>query len=280
MGALPEQTQANVAMVTTSSQQLETTTNAIRGEQDRLSIIERNIDTMRAGAATSVVSGANIPIAASSSAVRAVQLEQELQVARGKYTDKHPAIERLREQLASAKAAAAAEANRPEEERVATLRVDPMFTGLTNDREQARLRIRELQRSEAQIRDQIVRYRARVDAAPRVEQQLATVDREYELEKQQYTDLSKRLRDAEAAENLERNRGGEGFAVLARAPLPRNPASPNTQRLLLMTVLLGLCFGGGLALGREYLDRSIHDARALSDIDLPVLAEIPRIANA
>jgi succinoglycan biosynthesis transport protein ExoP len=40
MGALPEQTTANVAMVTGLQQQLETTGNAIRGEQDRLSMIE------------------------------------------------------------------------------------------------------------------------------------------------------------------------------------------------------------------------------------------------
>ncbi len=81
-------------------------------------------------------------------------------------------------------------------------------------------------------------------------------------------------------ENVERNQGGERFAVLSRAPLPTSPSSPNTQRLMLVTLLLGLCLGGALALGREYLDRSIHDARALNDLDLPVLGEIPRIANA
>jgi len=48
---------------------------------------------------------------------------------------------------------------------------------------------------------------------------------------------------------------------------------------MIMAVLLGLCLGGGLALGREYLDRSIHDARALNDLDLPVLGEIPRISH-
>jgi capsular polysaccharide biosynthesis protein len=46
-----------------------------------------------------------------------------------------------------------------------------------------------------------------------------------------------------------------------------------------LVMLLGLCFGGGLALGREYLDRSIHDARALNDLPTPVLGEIPRISH-
>ena len=279
MGALPEQTDANVAMVTGLQQQLETTTNAIRGEQDRLSMIERQLEAMKGGVATDVALP-GLPATASSAAVRAAQLERQLAVARGNYTEKHPEVVRLRDELTVARAQAEAEANRPAEDRVASLRVDPTYRLLLNDQEQARLRIRELQRSEGQIRGQIGVYRSRVDSAPRVEQQLSTVQREYELEKQQYAALSTRYRSAEMNESIERNQGGERFAVLGRAALPTAPSSPNAQRLMLVAVLLGLCLGGALALGREYLDRSIHDVRSLHDLDIPVLGEIPRIANA
>lgn len=279
MGALPEQTNANVAMVTGMQQQLETTSNAIRGEQDRLSVIERQIESMKAGA-TQEVALPGQPAAASSSAVRVVQLERELAVARGNYTDKHPEVVRLREELSSARAEAAAEAARPIEERVTTLRVDPTYRALLGDQEQARLRIRELQRNEGQIRAQIGMYRGRVESAPRVEQQISTLQREYDLEKESYAQLTAKMRNAEMAETLERSSGGEQFTVLARAPLPTSPTSPNTQRLMMVAILLGLCAGAGLALGREYLDRSIHDARALTDLELPVLGEIPRIAHA
>jgi polysaccharide chain length determinant protein (PEP-CTERM system associated) len=279
MGALPEQTDANVAMVTGLQQQLETTTNAIRGEQDRLSIIERQIESMKGGAVTdAALPGA--PASSSPAAIRAVGLERELAVARGNYTEKHPEVVRLRDELAAAKKEAEADANRPESDRAASLRVDPTYRLLLTDREQIRLRIRELQRSEGQVRDQIGVYRARVESAPRVEQQLATVQREYELEKQQYAALNTRLRNAEMNDSIERNQGGERFAVLARATLPTKPSSPNSQRLMMIAVLAGLCLGGGMALSREYLDRSIHDARELHDIEFPVLGEIPRIANA
>jgi uncharacterized protein involved in exopolysaccharide biosynthesis len=217
---------------------------------------------------------------ASGAAVRVAQLEQQLSVARGLYTDKHPEIVKLRDELSTAKAAAAAEANRPVEDRVAPLQADPAYRALMRDSEQSRLRIRDLQRDEQQIRAQITMYRTRVESAPRVEQQIATLQREYDLERQQYAELTTRLRNAEMAENLERNRGSERFTVLARAAFPSLPATPNTQRVMVIAVLLGVCLGGGLALGREYLDRSVHDARTLSDLDLPVLGEIPRIANA
>jgi polysaccharide chain length determinant protein (PEP-CTERM system associated) len=278
MGALPEQTNANVAMVTGLQQQLETTANSMRGEQDRLSIIERQIEAMKAGAANEVPMP-GVPALASPAAVRVVQIERELDVARGNYTDKHPEIIRLRDELAAAKASVSAEAGRPESERVASLRVDPDYRALLSDAERARLRLRDLQRQETHIRAQIGMYRARVDSAPRVEQQMATLQREYDLERQQYSDLSVRKRNAELAEQMERSRGGEQFTVLARAPFPVEPDNPKPVRLWTIVLLLGCVIGSALALGREYLDRSIHDARALNDLDLPVLGEIPRIAN-
>ena len=69
--------------------------------------------------------------------------------------------------------------------------------------------------------------------------------------------------------NLERSRGGEQFTVLGRAGFPSEPDSPKPMRVWTVTVLLGVVLGAGLALGREYLDRSVHDARALNDLDVP-----------
>jgi succinoglycan biosynthesis transport protein ExoP len=278
MGALPEQTQSNVSMVTGLQQQLETTVNALRGEQDRLSVIDRQIDAMKAGAATDV-SLSGVPGGASPPALRVLTLENELAAARAVYTEKHPEVVRLREELATARKDAAAEADKPAEDRIASLRLDPAYRALLADREQGRLRINELQRQQTTIQDQISMYRTRVESAPRVEQQVATVQRDYDLEKQQYGALISKLRDAEIAEGVENNQGSERFAVIARAALPREPSSPNMPRLMIMTLLAGLCLGGALGLGAEYLDRSIHDARALTDLELPVLGEIPRFAH-
>jgi capsular polysaccharide biosynthesis protein len=48
-----------------------------------------------------------------------------------------------------------------------------------------------------------------------------------------------------------------------------------------MALIAGCVLGGALAVGREFLDRSVHDARALqNEFELPVLAEIPRIHRA
>jgi succinoglycan biosynthesis transport protein ExoP len=278
MGRLPEQTQSNLSIAAGTRQQLESTAIALRGEQDRLSMIERQIDAMKQGAGDIALSG-RAPM--SSSQARVLQLQQELATARGVYTEKHPEIQRLQEDLAAAKRDAAAERERPEEDRLQTLQMEPGYRQLLADRETARLRIRDLQRAESHMRAQVASYQSRVEAAPMVEQQLASLQREYDLERKQYGDLSAKLQSAELAENLERRRGGEQFQVLYAAYVPREPESPNVLRLLLIGVALGIGLGGASAIAREYLDRSVHDLRGLqAEFDVPVLGEISRISRA
>ena len=48
-----------------------------------------------------------------------------------------------------------------------------------------------------------------------------------------------------------------------------------------MAIAAGVVLGAALVVGREFLDRSVHDARALqTEFEVPVLGEIPRIHGA
>ena len=185
---------------------------------------------------------------------------------------------RTQQELADARRDAIAEQKKPAEERNARLKMDPAYRQLVADREMSRMRIRELQRSEGDIRRQIALYQARVERAPMVEQQLASVQRDFELEKVQYNELSAQLHKAQIAENVERNRRGEQFAILYAASWPSEPVKPIPLRVMLMSILGGLCLGGALTLGREYFDRSVHTVRDFKDeFELPVLGEVARI---
>ena len=105
--------------------------------------------------------------------------------------------------------------------------------------------------------------------------------RSYELERENYGKLAERHGTALLQEQIARTRGGERFSVLNTAYLPHAPESPNRVRIFLMALGLGAALGGALVFGREFLDRSIRDARKLQDeFDVPVLAEIPRIHGA
>ena len=56
------------------------------------------------------------------------------------------------------------------------------------DRENTRMRLRELERAGEDAQRQIGVYQARVEAAPMVEQQLASLQRDFDLEKHQYAE--------------------------------------------------------------------------------------------
>lgn len=276
MGRLPEQTNANLAMVATTQRQLESTATMMRGEQDRLSMLDRQVEAMQQGADDALAGAHGTPAEGVQS--RLLSLRRELATAQLNYTDKHPEVVRLKDELANAEKAAAAERARPATDRLATLQASPEYRQLVKDREAAKLRIAELQRQQRTASAQISQYQSRVEAAPRVEQQMVSLQREYDLERGNYTDLSQKKQAALLNEELLRKQGGEQFAVLVPASVPSEPFKPKPLRVLIMALAAGLVLGGAGAVGREFLDRSVHDARGLRDeFELPVLAEIPRI---
>jgi protein tyrosine kinase modulator len=107
---------------------------------------------------------------------------------------------------------------------------------------------------------------------------MVSLNREYELERSAYASLTQKKQAALLNEELQRKQGGEQFSVLVPASLPSEPFKPKPMRVMLMALAAGLVLGGAGVVGREYLDRSVHDARGVRDeFELPVLAEIPRI---
>jgi succinoglycan biosynthesis transport protein ExoP len=285
IGQLPEQTGANLQTLSGLRQQLDANATALRGEQDRLTMIERQLDGLKQGAAdVTIVPRPSAPAsesAGSTAESRVVALQRELAAARITYTDKHPEVVRLQEELGTARKEAAVVRQQPVETRTAQLQTDPAYRQLTADREMSRMRTNELSRADTDVRRQIAVYQSRVEAAPMVEQQLTSVQRDYDLEKQQYAELSSKLHAASMAESVERNRRGEQFTVLYPASYPSEPVRPIPMRVMLLSIIGGICLGAALTLGREYLDRSVHNIRELRDeLDLPVLGEVAHIRPA
>jgi polysaccharide biosynthesis transport protein len=278
MGRLPDQMNANIQMVNGLRVQLESLSTQLRGETERLSQIESAIDMMRQGVGTAAGLTATGAAAIQGTQNRISSLQRELVQFRALgYTDIHPEIIRLKGELAEAEKesvlARQAPGNRDE-----VLNSDPFYRRKVEERDATRLRISQLRTAEAQARTQIASYQARVEAGPMVEQELAASQQNYNLELKRYEALSGQHQNALMEEDLARKQGGERFVVLNPAYLPAKAASPDVLKLMLMAVAIGLGLGATAVVGREFLDRSVHDARALqTEFDCPVLGEIPRI---
>jgi polysaccharide biosynthesis transport protein len=278
MGKLPDQTNSNVLTVNGLRQQLESLSTQLAGETQRLSQVESMLDTMVGGAGNAGMTAAGAA-AIQSGEARLRTLQQALVTAKAQgFTDLHPEIVRIREEIAEAQkeSSVARQANpSPREEQ---LLADPIYRQKADERNLLKIRITQLRNAETQARTQIAEYQRRVDAAPMVEQELSPLVQEYDLERARFGDLSKQYQNAQVAEDLARKQGGERFVVLNPAYLPTQPDTPDIFRVLALSLALGFMLGSAAIVGREFMDRSVHDVRALqTEFEIPVLGEIPKI---
>jgi succinoglycan biosynthesis transport protein ExoP len=278
MGQLPEQTGANLQTIAGLRAAIASDATQVRGERDRLMLINQQIDAVDKNTIDEP-----LPLRGGEALVspeaRVASLERELGAARAMYKDPHPEVQRIQEELALARKDAAAAKQQPPADRLAKLQRNPAYLSLVGERDVARSRIKDLERDQADSQAQIARYQSRIEAAPMVEQQLTNIQREYDLEKLQYNDLSAKQRSAAIAASVERNRSGERFDVLDPASYPAAPLKPIPLRVWLGSILGGIVVGAGLTLLREYFDSSVHDERDLRDtLDVPILGSIARIS--
>ncbi len=276
VGSLPEQMGANVQIANGARSQFESLSMQIRSEQAHLSMIESQLSEMRQGVAGASSSSSAALMTAQK---RVEDLDGQLAADRALgYTDLHPDVQRLQRELKQARADLSAAKTQQPVNHDEALKADPQYRAKVQERDLAQLHIRELQAASDGAQRQIGSYQKRVEAAPVAEQELASLEREYALEKVRYSDLTARFSNAQMAEDVARKQGGERFSVLYPAGLPKEPIEPQPAKIMAMAVVAGLVLGACAAIGREFLDRSVHDSRALqSEFDLPVLGEIPRI---
>jgi polysaccharide chain length determinant protein (PEP-CTERM system associated) len=279
IGRLPDQIGPNVQMVNGSRQQFESLSIQIRAEQDHLALVESQLDAMKQGVGVDGMTSGALT-AAQSAQKHLDDLQEELAKDRALgWLDKHPEIQRLQEEIKQARADLAASKTQQPVNREEVLKTDPIYRAKVQERDLARIHLTELKNSAENAQAQIASYQSRVDAAPVAEQELASLNRDYDNEKAHYTDLNTRYQAARSAEEVARKQGGERFSLLYPADLPNKPIEPQPLKIMALAIVAGLVLGAGAALGREFLDRSVHDLRALqNEFEVPVLGEIPRIA--
>jgi uncharacterized protein involved in exopolysaccharide biosynthesis len=188
-----------------------------------------------------------------------------------RFSDKHPDVIRTKQLIAMLEKTAERASVREE---ITT--PDPLRIELN------RVNAEMLRLSETlhKLRGDIVKYQERVELAPRREQELVSLSRDYETTKNHYESLRKRLEEANLADDLEKNQKAERFRVLEPALLPTEPAAPERPLFFAMAFALSLAVAGGIALLREVMDSSFHrveDLRRFTQV--PVLVAIPRIVS-
>ncbi|HVH54700.1 MAG TPA: Wzz/FepE/Etk N-terminal domain-containing protein [Vicinamibacterales bacterium] len=278
MGRLPDQVSANLQTANGLRGQLDSISREMSLESNQLLMLESQLEQMRQGGAGAAMTSSGAA-AISTAQARINQLNQQLVSARALgYTDKHPEVISLESEIAQARADLASA--KRDTGGGSVLQADPLYQQKVAERNALKGRIQSLRQAETSIRQQISAYQNRVEAAPMVEQELAGVTREHDSERQRYNDLKTKYDAALLQGDITRQQGGERFSVLYSASRPEL-ASMDPLRMMLLAFGAGLVLGAVMLVGREFLDRSVHDARSLqSEFEIPVLGEIPTIHRA
>ena len=289
LGELPQQMQANLATLETLGTQLRLNSdNQVRAVERREALVSQ----LAEAASFSQTLGASAGLAAGPAgwpapgpepgALRLIRLKQELTAAQTRYTDTHPTVRRLKNEIAAVERglAGAKPEGTSEATPAPTAPPSPYVLRLREALHAAEAEIKILKGEEKRLRAAISAYQGRVENTPKREQEFQDVSRDYEATKEQHQSLTKRYEEAQLAESMEQRQKGERFRILDPAVPSLKPAAPNRLRLFLLLLALAVGLAAGAVVLAEMIDTSFHTADELhAGTGIPVLVGIAPIST-
>jgi uncharacterized protein involved in exopolysaccharide biosynthesis len=189
-----------------------------------------------------------------------------------RYTQKHPDIIRIKKIISDL------EKNKQNNKGTSGSQYIPANAKI--EVEQIKANINTLTTDIAKLKAQILLYKGRIENTPRREQELKSLERDYNNIRASYDMLLNKKLESEISVNMEKKQKGEKFQILDSARLPEKPVFPNMTILFLLTLVAGPNIGLGLVFLLEYLDTSFRSPKDIeSGVGFPVLATIPVIFN-
>jgi polysaccharide chain length determinant protein (PEP-CTERM system associated) len=196
-----------------------------------------------------------------------------------KYTDKHPDVIATRATLAELKQRRATElANlqRGDANAIASSGAgnNPVYQSMQLELNKVDVEIAALRRELAQHQSTVADLRQRLNSAPQVEAEYQQLNRDYDVNKAQYTALLASYQKARLGEQAD-NAGSVRFEIVLPPTSPLVPVWPRRTLLLGFIWLAALCVGGAIAYGLHTLKPILSSVRAINQLTaFPVLGVV------
>ena len=196
-----------------------------------------------------------------------------------KFTDKHPDVIAARATLEELKARRATEMQnlrRGDASAVAESGAanNPVYQSIQLELNKADVEIAALRRELSQHQSTVADLRRRLDSAPRVEAEYQQLNRDYDVNKTQYTALLGNYQKARLGEQAD-NAGSVRFEIVVPPTAPVAPVWPTRTWLLAGIWIAALTAGAGAAYGLQRLRPVVSSLRALKElVNSPVLGAV------
>jgi succinoglycan biosynthesis transport protein ExoP len=221
------------------------------------------------------------------------KLKAQLADLRSLYTDQHPDVRKLKQQIAKTEERehAAAENVSTGDTKIGTnagtlpgqnahLERSSSLVQLEGQLRANQVEIKNRNQAIASVQEKINQYQSRLGQEPVVEQQFAELSLGYDQSKANYDDLLRKKNQSAMATSLEQRQQGEHFRIIDPPSLPVKPDFPNHLKLCAIGLVVGMALAGVVAGGTELLDDRLHDRKALKGLlPVAVFAEVPVILN-
>jgi len=221
------------------------------------------------------------------------RLKTQLADLSSRYTERHPDVRKLKEQiakdekirdqlLASRETTSPAANGGSNSLAPVSQNVEPtqesLLAQIRSQLQSNQVEITNREHSIATLKGKVEEYQARLNQEPIREQQLADLTRGYDQSKANYDELLKKKNESEMATNMELLQQGGRFRVVDPPGFPQKPEFPNRLMFCGLGLGAGLLLGVVTVLAFEGLDHRVYDERELKDLlPIPVMAEIPEV---
>ncbi|MDD5434132.1 MAG: GNVR domain-containing protein [Nitrospira sp.] len=282
MGELPTQLETNLRTLDRFQLDIQTTNDSLRGAEERKITLEKQLADLK----SSIASGTIVENTADPVRSRLNELQKQLSQLSAIYTERHPDIIRLKNEIAETEKGL--KENRPSDKgsegtdstvtKTRTSNENSLYVSLVNQLMDVNADIKGLREKQKEITKNISIFQNRVERMPTTEQKMAVLMRDYENTRTNYQSLLNKKLDAQLAESLEKRQKGEAFRILDPANLPVKPFKPDRLKIVLAGLAIGLGGGIGFVFLLEFIDASFRRPEDVyNSVGLPVLASVPRI---
>ena len=192
---------------------------------------------------------------------------------RSKHTDDHPELRAIVEQRREVSQILKGQ---PQERTQATHRLNPTYQILEAELLREGANVVSLQSRRESLGQQHSEVLEELESLNQQDLQIAELQRHVELLEANYRVHAEKLEQARIDEALEAHQISS-INMVQPATFVGKPVSPSKRWVLLLTVVVSVFGGLGIALLSENLDQTLHTAEeAEAALDLPVLVSIPR----